>query len=75
MPYMQDPFFAHFDCPDVIDMKIVYWMHNVMHNDSHVKKTLLNNQNTVAAALDFPYTFAVPTNMLLNSFYFLITSK
>lgn len=72
MPYMQDPFFAHFDYPDVIDKKIVYWMHNTT---AMSKKTLLNNQNTVAAALDFPYTFAVPTNMLLNSLYFLIIPK
>lgn len=51
--------------------KIVYWMHST----TAIPKKHLNNQNTVAAALDFLYTFAVYTNMLLNSLYLLIISK
>lgn len=64
-------FCTHTDYPDVIDKKIVYWMHYT----AVISKKHLNNQNTFAAALDFSYTFAVSTNKLLNSLYLLIISK
>lgn len=67
----QDSFFAHIDFPDVIDKKIVYQMDNT----TAMSKKPLKNQKTVADALDFSYTSAVSTNMLLNSLYFLMISK